>query len=112
MGHDASKVLLGVTGSSAKDVTQFAHDPATMVAGTAVRLKSDNTLSVTKSDGRWLGVSLGKSLSDHKKTAIVRAGELVPILLTDDEDDYAYVVPGASVWIDDATGLEIGRAHV
>lgn len=81
--HDASKVLMGATTSSAKDISNNASDPATFVAGLAVRQKSDGLLSVVKTDGMHLGISLGKSLSDHKKTAIVRTGEGVPIRLTE-----------------------------
>lgn len=77
--HDASKVLLGATGSSAKDVSRYVGDPATYLAGLCVRLKSDSTLSLLKSDGRHLGVSMGASLSDHKQTVVVRTGERIPI---------------------------------
>lgn len=84
MSHDASKQLLGATNSSAKDaISAFDSDPATYEAGLAVRVNSSNVLSVTKAHGEWAGISLGKSLSDHKKTAVIRAGNAVPILLTD-----------------------------
>lgn len=81
--HDASKVLMGATTSSAKDISNNASDPATFLAGLAVRQKSDGLLSLAKADGMHLGISLGKSLSDHKKTAIARTGEGVPIRLTE-----------------------------
>ncbi len=81
--HDATKVLLGSTGSSAKESSAHASDPADFLAGTAVRLKSTGALSVTEADGKWLGVSLGKSLSDHKKTAVCRDGESVPVKCTE-----------------------------
>lgn len=81
--HDASKVLMGATTSSAKDITNNDSDPATFLAGLAVRQKNDGKLSVAKSDGMHLGISLGKSLSDHKKTAIARTGEGVPLRLTE-----------------------------
>ncbi len=81
--QDATKVLLGSTGSSAKEASDLSADPATFPAGTAVRLKSDGTISVTKAHGLLLGVSLGKSLSDHKKLSVVRTGESVPIKITD-----------------------------
>lgn len=105
MPHDASKVLLGQVPHSAKTITQHDQDPASFVAGTAVRQKSDGALSVTKADGQLIGVSLGASLSDTKKTAVCRVGSSVPILLTDDEASYAYVVKGAAVYVDDVTGL-------
>ena len=103
--HDPTKQLLGATNSSAKEVSQHAVDPASFVAGTAVRQKSDGLLSVTKADGMLIGISLGKSLSDTKKTAVARTGSEIPILLTDDSDDYSYVVLGAKVYVDDVTGL-------
>lgn len=78
--HDPTKVLLGATHSSSKfGVQAFSGDPAVLVAGLAVRLKTDGTLSLIKADGGWLGVSLGRSLSDTSKVAILAAGELVPM---------------------------------
>jgi hypothetical protein len=77
--HNADKVLLGTSLSSDKAVSQYAADPASFVAGVACRLKSDDTVSLTKADGGWLGVSLGKSLSDTSKLAILRMGEKVPV---------------------------------
>jgi hypothetical protein len=44
-----------------------------------VHLKSDGTLSLLKSDGFPVGISLGRSLSDHKKTAVLASGLKVPI---------------------------------
>jgi hypothetical protein len=102
--HDPDKVLLGSTLSSDRHVNDIESDPATFFAGHAVRLKSDGKLSLAKVDGGFYGVSLGKSLSDIKYTSVCRAGSAVPIILTDDEDDYAYVVKGQKVWIDDVTG--------
>lgn len=77
--HDASKVLLGATQSSAKEISAFGSDPANFPAGLACRLKSDGTLSLIKADGSWVGVSVGRSLSDHKKTAVLRSGTRVPV---------------------------------
>lgn len=85
MGHDATKVKLGSTGSSAKDISSFDSDPASYPAGLAVSMNSSGALSVLKSAGRRVGVSLGKSLSDHKKTAVVRTGESVPVRLDAEE---------------------------
>lgn len=82
MGHDATKQLMGATNSSSKQGTEvFASDPATYLAGLAVRRASSGLLTLTKSAGSWCGISLGKSLSDHKKTTVLMAGELVPVLL-------------------------------
>ncbi len=77
--QDSTRVLLGVGASSDKNVTQFDSDPATFLAGLAVRMKDDSTLSVTKADGPWVGVSFGKSLSDIKKTAVARCGLKIPV---------------------------------
>lgn len=79
--QDATKVAMGSTYSSDKAISEYAGSPATFLAGIAVRRKSDNTLSVAVGDGQWLGVSLGKSLSDISKTAVCRAGLRVPVLL-------------------------------
>lgn len=77
--HNASQVVLGATLSSAKEVSAFGSDPASFPAGLAVSLASDGALSLLKSAGQRIGVSLGRSLSDHKKTAVCRSGQLVPI---------------------------------
>lgn len=81
MSHDATKTIMGVPLSSDRDVIQHNSDPATFIAGLAVRQKSDGALSVTLADGQWVGVSLGKSLSDTKKTAVCVSGLKVPVLL-------------------------------
>lgn len=87
-----------------KGVESYNSDPATYPAGTAVRLASTGLLTVTKASGQLIGVSLGRSLSDIKRTSVIKAGLLVPILLTDDSAEYVYVVKGAAVYIDDVTG--------
>jgi hypothetical protein len=104
MAHDASKVLLGTTRSSSKQGSEvFASDPATFVAGLAVRRTNAGALSVALAAGNWVGVSLGKSLSDNAKTEVLKAGEQVPLLLT------AAFTPtiGAAVYISDVTGKGI-----
>lgn len=100
MGHDATKVLLGSTPSSVKEIDNRAGEIA---AGLAVRLKSDDTISIAAADGNLLGISAGKSLSDTSRTAVVRKGLRVPILLT------ASFTPtkGAQVHISDTTGKAI-----
>jgi hypothetical protein len=78
--HSATKALLGTTRSSSKQgSTVFDNDPASFLAGVAVRAKSDGKLSLVKADGQWVGISMGRSQSDHKKTAVLRAGEQVPV---------------------------------
>lgn len=100
MGHDASKVLLGATNSSFKVVDNYN---GSIPAGKIVRLKSDNTISLAKADGSALGISLGKDLSDIGRTAVVRRGVAVPLLLT---DAFTPTI-GAQVHISDTTGLGI-----
>lgn len=83
MAHDANKVLMAVVRTSAKDISEHIGSPATFLAGLAVRKKSDDTLSLSKADGQWLGISLGKGMSDSTKTvAIARDGYKVPVLLS------------------------------
>lgn len=80
--HDATKVLLGSTRSSSKQGSEdFAGSSATYKAGLAVRRNSSNALSLVKADGGWVGISLGKSLSDDLKTTVLKAGEQVPLLV-------------------------------
>lgn len=80
--HDPTKVLLGTTPSSDKDVTCETGSPATFLPGLVVRKNTDGTLSLTT--GTRIGVSLGESLDGATaKTAVCRTGNEVPILLTD-----------------------------
>lgn len=100
MAHDATKVLLGSSQSSIREVDNRA---GVIAAGTAVRLKSDGTIVVTSADGSLLGLSLGRSLSDTSRTAICRKGLRVPVLLTD-----AFTPTlGAQVSLSDTTGKAI-----
>lgn len=79
--HNASKVLMGSVGSSDRLLTVADSDPASFPAGRAVRRKNDGKLSLASGDGSLIGISAGKSLSDTKKTAVVRAGNKVPVQL-------------------------------
>lgn len=97
MIQDASKLVMGATGSTAKEATCKKGD---FLAGLVLRLKSDDTLSIAKADGGILGVSLGKDLSNAGFTSFVRKGLLVPVLLT---SAFTPVV-GAVVNISDTTG--------
>lgn len=101
--HNANTVKLGSTASSDRTV---ANRVGNVAAGTAVRLKSDGTLSTTKADGDLLGVSLGKDLSTVGNTAICKRGLRVPILLG------AAFTPtiGAIVYIKDTTGVAVASA--
>jgi hypothetical protein len=78
--YDASKLVLGAPLSNVKDVVSFDGDPATFKAGLVVSLGSDGALSLLKSAGMRVGVSLGKSLADTKHTAVARTGLKVPVL--------------------------------
>lgn len=78
--HDSSKVLMGQNLSSSKDISVNNSDPASFPAGVCVSLASTGGLSLLKSAGMRIGVSMGRSLSDHKKTAVLRCGEGVPVL--------------------------------
>jgi hypothetical protein len=97
MAHDATKVVMGSSRSSFKNVDNRA---GSIAAGLAVRLKSDDTISVAAADGNLLGISLGRSLSDTARTAIVRKGTQVPIQVT---GSFTPTI-GAQVAIHDTTG--------
>lgn len=98
MLHDASKVLMGATLSTAKEVTSYK---GSMAAGKICFLKSDGTITNAKADGAILGISLGKDLSNAGFLPICRKGLLVPVLLT------AAFTPtvGGHVAFSDTTGL-------
>lgn len=107
--QNANLALMGSPGSSARDVSNHS---GTIEAGVAVRLKSDDTLSLLKADGNLLGISLGRDLSDmggspggatKGRTSICRKGNRVPLKLTAAFDP----VIGAAVVISDTTGLGI-----
>ncbi len=79
--QNADRVALGGVGSSDRVISNFGNDPADFPAGTVVQ-NDGGDLSV--STGQYVGVSLGESLSDTKKTAVLRAGNRVPVLLDDE----------------------------
>lgn len=80
MSHSASRVQLGQVPNSCKRITCFNSDPATYMAGLAVRQSSTaGALTLIKSGGMFAGVSIGASLSDTKKTAVVVDGLDVPM---------------------------------
>lgn len=79
MSHSTSQVKLGSSQSSAKALSCHAVDPASFPAGLAVSLGSDGLPSLLKSAGMRIGVSMGPSLSDTKKLAVLRRGERVPM---------------------------------
>lgn len=101
--HSSTTVYMGATQSKVKEVDNMAGDPATFKAGLCVHLKSDGTLSLAAADGSKLGISLGRSLSNHKRTAICRKGLRVPILLA---NGFTPTV-GAQVQISTTTGKAV-----
>ena len=98
MAHDDSKVVLGGTLSSVREV---GNRKGSIAAGIAVRQKSDGTISTTLADGQLIGISLGRDLSDTGYTAIAYRGEKVPLRLA---ASFTPVI-GSVVYIDNATGL-------
>lgn len=101
--HNASAVQMGTTYSNHREVENRAGDPATFLAGLCVHQKSDGTISLAAADGSKLGISLGRSQSDTKRTAICRKGLKVPILLT---NGFTPTV-GAQVQISTTTGKAV-----
>jgi hypothetical protein len=98
MGHNASKVLMGQTNSNVKEVSNHV---GSIAAGLVVHLKSDDTITLAKADGGYLGVSLGKDLSNAGFTAIARKGLGVPVKLA---AGFTTPAKGGQVAINDTTG--------
>lgn len=103
MTHSASVIYMGSTRSKIKEVVNQSGDPATFLAGLCVHQKSDGTLSLLAADGSKIGISLGRSLSGHKRTAICTKGIEVPILLA---NGFTPTV-GAQVQISTTTGKAV-----
>lgn len=80
MAHDATKAALGSSASNVKDCEVFDADPASFPAGSVLSLASTGLPSLAVSAGMRLGVSRGKSLSDHKMLSVQRTGLRVPVL--------------------------------
>jgi hypothetical protein len=77
----STKIYLGSSLSSAKVLSVHNSDPATYLAGLAVRQSATaDVLSLTS--GVKIGISMGRSLSDHKKTSVLRSGESVPVRMS------------------------------
>lgn len=96
--HNPEKVLLGSHGSSAIVADCEVGDPATFKAGLVVRRPTSSGLSLTS--GSPIGISLGRSLSDHSKVAVARTGNLIPVLLDPEAEDFDFVVKGAYMEFD------------
>lgn len=107
--HDASKVLLGATLSSAKDVSFHDTDPASAPAGQAVSLSNAGALSLLASAGRRIGISLGRSLSADLKTSVCRSGSAVPLALElPRASGIATITAFADLLADGADSLTVG----
>lgn len=103
MSHSATTLYMGTHKSNIIESDNFAADPATFLAGLCGHLKSDGTVSLAVADGSKIGISLGKSLSDTKRTTFVRRGIKVPILLA---NGFTPTV-GAQVQISTTTGKAV-----
>lgn len=103
MSHSATTVYMGSHKSNIIESDNLLADPATFLAGLCGHLKSDGTVSLALSDGSKIGISLGKSLSDTKRTTFVRRGIGVPILLANGLTP----VVGAQVQISTTTGKAV-----
>lgn len=79
MGHDSNRAALAGNGSSTSELESFGVNPASFPAGLCVSLGSDGLPSLLKSAGMRIGVSKGKSLADHSRTAVLRTGLRVPV---------------------------------
>lgn len=98
MSYNSDKVQLGTTQSSFRTIENV---PGDIAAGLCVHSKSDGTFTTALADGVGIGISAGKSLSDISRTAVVKRGTMVPLILTDGFNPTI----GAQVTIDDVTGM-------
>ena len=103
MSHSASTIYMGSHKSNIIESDNFSVDPATLLAGLCGHLKSDGTVTLANADGSKIGISLGRSLSDTKRTTFVRRGTQVPILLA---NGFTPTV-GAQVQISTTTGKAV-----
>lgn len=101
MSHSLTTVYMGSHGSNVLESDNWAGDPATFKAGLCVHLDDDGDCDLAASAGSKLGISLGRSMSDHKRVTVARRGKKIPILLTNG------LTPtiGAQVTISDTTGM-------
>lgn len=99
MGHNASKVLLGTTQSSLKEVV---NETGSIEAGLVVCQDDDGTIDVTSASGSTIGVSMGKDLSDTGKMAICKRGLRVPVQVGSGTP-----VVGAQVAVSNTTGKTV-----
>lgn len=99
--HDVSKVQMGSTLSSIKDVRSAK---GTVAAGLVVhRSPTQPLLATIGSDGVIAGVSLGKDMSNAGHTAFAERGNGVPIQLG---TGYTPAM-GDDVWYDNTSGKAV-----
>jgi hypothetical protein len=103
MSHSATTVYMGSHKSNILESDNWPGDPATFLAGLCCHLDDDGDVSLASADGSKLGISLGKSLSDHKRVTVARRGKGIPILLT---NGFTPTV-GAQVQISTTTGKAV-----
>jgi hypothetical protein len=106
--HNEDLALMGSTGSSIREVSNYASHGGTQVAaGLATVLESDGTVSTDTSEGSLIGVSLGKDLSDLGRTVVCHKGLKVPLQL---KTSFNPTI-GAQVCIEDDTGLGMAYSN-
>lgn len=106
MPHSTTKILFGSVNSSDREVTVENGAHATFGAGLAVRMSGTGSLSLSAADGNLIGISLGKpqtATTEPNKTAVLRAGNGVPIQLSAS----AVAVAGSSVYVSQTTGQAV-----
>lgn len=101
--HSATTVYMGAHGSNVMESDNWSGDAATFLAGLCCHLDDDGDLDLTAAAGGKLGISLGKSLSDHNRISVARQGLKIPILLT---NGFTPTV-GAQVEISTTTGKAV-----
>lgn len=103
MSHSTTTVYLGSHGSNVLESDNWAGDPATFKAGLCCHLDDDGDVDLASASGGKLGISLGKSLSDHKRVTVARKGKKIPVLL----DTGLEPTVGAQVQISTTTGKAV-----
>lgn len=82
MAHNPNLIQFGTVRSNHRAAKFFSGDPATFKAGLKVCISSTGVLSLLKSAGFQVGISLGRNLShDSKATAVDTKGLGVPVRL-------------------------------
>lgn len=103
MSHSTTTVYLGSHASNVLESDNWAGLASTFKAGLCVHLDDDGDLDLAAAAGGKLGISLGRSLSDHNRITVARKGKKIPILL----DTSFTPVIGAQVQISTTTGKAV-----